>query len=268
MDAMHTLGFLVLGGLVGAFGTMIGAGGGFLLLPLLLLAYPHDPPSVLTAISLTVVCANASSGSLAYARMRRTDVRAGLVFAAAGVPGSVLGALASRWLDRRVFDPLLGAMLLVGAALIALRPRLDRARPTPAGAHTLTDAEGTVYRYRRRLLLGAVLSVFVGFVSSVLGIGGGILHVPLMVLALGFPVHVATATSHLVLAILALVGVLAHAADGSLAPGLGRALPLAAGVLAGAPLGAWASGRVRGTWILRALAVALALAGLRLLLMR
>ena len=73
MTATQSFGFLALGLLLGAFGTMIGVGGGFLLLPLLLFAYPHDPPSVLTAISLSVVCANATTGSIAYARMRRVD---------------------------------------------------------------------------------------------------------------------------------------------------------------------------------------------------
>jgi uncharacterized membrane protein YfcA len=130
------------------------------------------------------------------------------------------------------------------------------------------ESDGTVHRYRRRLLPGALVSIVVGFLSSLLGIGGGIVHVPLMAIALGFPIHVATATSHFVLAILTFVGVMTHLADGSLRAGLGRALPLAAGALLGAPLGARLSSRVHGTWILRALAAALALVGLRLLLVR
>lgn len=268
MSAPTTLGFLAIGIVIGAFGTMLGAGGGFMLLPLLVFAYPREPASVLTAISLSTVFANASAGSIAYARLRRIDVRAGLVFAAAGMPGAVLGAIATSRLDRRVFDPLLGVMLLVGSVVILLR-----ARPAPAHAaagrlHTLIETDGTVHRYRRRLLLGAGVSVVVGFVSSVLGIGGGIVHVPLMVFVLGFPVHIATATSHFVLALLALVGVLVHLADGSLAAGLDRALPLAAGVVVGAPFGAWASSRVRAEWILRGLAGALAAVALRLLLLR
>ena len=268
MSPPSSLGFLALGIVIGAFGTMIGAGGGFLLLPLLVFTYPRDPASVLTAISLTVVCANATAGSIAYARVRRIDLRAGLVFALAGMPGAVLGAFATARLDRRVFDPLLGAMLLVGAGAIALRPRASAAAPTLVAAHTLVEADGTVHRYRRRLLLGAALSVLVGYLSSLLGIGGGILHVPLMVMVLGFPVHVATATSHFVLAVLALVGVLVHLSDGSLAAGLGRALPLAAGVMVGAPFGARASSHVRGVWILRGLAAGLTLVGLRLLFTR
>jgi uncharacterized membrane protein YfcA len=265
MNPLHLFGFLALGIGVGAFGTMIGAGGGFLLLPLLVFAYPRDPANVLTAISLSVVCVNATSGSIAYARMRRIDVGAGLVFAAAGMPGAVLGALATTRLDRRVFDPLLGVMLLVGATAIIARRAPAEGRVTQGGQHTLVESDGTVHHYRRRLAAGAGLSVLVGFTSSLLGIGGGILHVPLMVFALGFPVHVATATSHFVLALLSLTGVLVHLSDGSLRAGLDRALPLAVGVLLGAPLGARASSRVQPILILRGLAVALALVGLRLL---
>ena len=132
----------------------------------------------------------------------------------------------------------------------------------------IVDSEGTVYRYRPRVAMGAAVSTVIGFVSSILGIGGGILHVPVMIYALSFPVHVATATSHFVLAILALTGVVTHAAGGSLGAGLGRVLPLAAGVLVGAPVGARLSTRVRGRWILRGLALGLAAVGLRLVIVR
>ena len=259
------VGFILLGVVVGAFGTLIGAGGGFLLLPLLLFLYPHDAPDILTGISLAVVFVNALSGSLAYARMRRIDFRAGLVFALAGLPGAVLGAFVTRWLDRRTFDPLLGATLILAAVVVFVRPPQRVAAPPPDRACTLVEADGTVHVYAPRTGLGALLSLGVGFVSSLLGIGGGIIHVPLMVYLLGFPIHVATATSHFVLAIVVLAGVVVHAATGTLWPALGRIVPLAVGVLMGAQAGAWISSRVQGRWILRSLAVALAFAGLRLL---
>jgi len=164
-----------------------------------------------------------------------------------------------------LFDPLLGGALLTGAAAILLRAQRTPVPDLSRDVHTLVEADGTVHRYRRRLLAGALLSSLVGFGSSLLGIGGGIVHVPLMVLVLGFPVHIATATSHFVLALLSLTGVIVHALDGSLVPGLDRTLPLAAGVLLGAPLGARVSSRVPAALILRGLAVALALVGLRLL---
>lgn len=266
MSPAHLIGYLVLGLLVGAFGTLIGAGGGFLLLPLLLFLYPHEPPAVLTAISLAVIFVNATSGSVAYARMRRIDFQAGLVFALAGIPGAVIGAIVTNRLDRRLFDPLLGAVLIVGAIILVVRPHRAPASKASLGVRTLVESSGTVHHYKPRIALGAGLSVLVGFLSSLLGIGGGILHVPVMVYLLGFPVHVATATSHFVLAILSLAGVLTHVANGSFRAGLDRALPLAAGAFLGAQAGASLSSRIQGPWILRGLAIALAAVGVRLLL--
>lgn len=81
-----------LGFAVGVFGTLVGAGGGFILTPVLLLLYPHSTPDLTTAISLVVVFFNASSGTVAYARQRRVDYRSGLLFAACTLPGAVLAA--------------------------------------------------------------------------------------------------------------------------------------------------------------------------------
>ncbi|HEX2387234.1 MAG TPA: TSUP family transporter, partial [Candidatus Binatia bacterium] len=81
------------GFVIGAYGTLIGAGGGFLLVPLLLLYYPQESADTITSISLAVVFFNALSGSTAYARARRIDYYSGLLFALAAVPGAVLGAL-------------------------------------------------------------------------------------------------------------------------------------------------------------------------------
>jgi uncharacterized membrane protein YfcA len=82
-----------LGFVLGVFGTLIGAGGGFVLVPLLLLLYPRENPDLITAVSLSVVFANALSGSLAYGAMKRIDYKSGTMFSLAAIPGAVLGAL-------------------------------------------------------------------------------------------------------------------------------------------------------------------------------
>jgi hypothetical protein len=82
---------------------------------------------------------------------------------------------------------------------------------------------------------------------------------------LNFPVHIATATSHFVLAIMALTGTLVHVAQGVFAHGLRRTAILAVGVLIGAQAGAWLSNRTGGKTIIRGLAVALAFVGIRLI---
>jgi uncharacterized membrane protein YfcA len=260
--------FVLLGFVAGGFGTLIGAGGGFVLLPLLVFLYPQDPPAVLTAISLSVVFANATSGTIAYARMGRVDVRAGLWFALAGLPGALLGAAVTQRLNHRVFDPMLGLVLLLGALAILIRSRSAGEASQTTGTRLLIERDGTRHSYTPRLALGATLSAGVGFLSSLLGIGGGVIHVPLMVAALGFPTHVATATSHFVLAGLSLAAVLVHARVGTLALGWSRALPLAVGAVMGAQVGARISSRVRGRWILWGLSAGLASVGIRLLLPR
>jgi uncharacterized membrane protein YfcA len=132
-------------------------------------------------------------------------------------------------------------------------------------SRSLVDASGVSYSFSYNRWLGIVLSVFVGYVSSVLGVGGGFIHVPILVHVLNFPVHIATATSHFILAVMALTGTLVHIAMGTFSHGVRRTIVLAIGVIVGAQLGAILSSRVHGNWIIRGLAMALALVGIRIL---
>jgi uncharacterized membrane protein YfcA len=116
--------------------------------------------------------------------------------------------------------------------------------------------------------LGLGISAAVGYISSLLGIGGGIIHVPALVQLLGFPVHVATATSHFILAIMTLVGTIVHYLNGSLAGGTTEILYLAPSVIIGAQLGAQLSTRINGRFIMQALALALFFVGIRLIFLR
>ena len=252
---------------VGAFGTLVGAGGGFILTPVLLLLYPHDSARTLTAISLAVVFFNALSGSVAYARQRRIDYRSGLVFGAATLPGAVGGALVVGYTPRTVFDVVMAVVLLLLSAWLVLgepgRTRVDRGG---GSERTLVDRSGRRFTYRVPVLLGGLYSLAVGFFSSFLGIGGGVIHVPVLVRVLGFPTHVATATSHFVLAQMAGVGSITHLITGSFAHGHGlrRTAVLSAGVVVGAQLGALTSLRLSGAVIERLLAVALLALAVRL----
>ncbi len=283
-SAQTALLLVLVGVAVGAFGTLVGAGGGFILTPVLLLLYPHDSPKLLTAISLLAVFFNAASGSVAYARQRRTDFRSGAVFGLATVPGAIAGALLVGRVSRGVFDPLMGATLAALAIWLvaggrraqsapaqggpAPSPRARRLSSAPATVHReLLDAAGNRFSYDVPLLRGALYSLGVGFFSSFLGIGGGVIHVPLLVRALGFPTHVATATSHLVLAIMAGTGTLTHVLAGTFVHGHGlrRGASLAVGVVVGAQLGARLSLRLDARVIQWLLAAALSALSLRLL---
>ncbi len=260
----------LLGLLVGAFGTLVGAGGGFILTPVLLLLYPNLTPAQITSISLLVVFFNALSGSVAYARLKRIDYRSGLRFAAAGIPGSILGALAVHLVPTRVFDAIMAIVLaILSITVIRLRPHAERGMPRGrTKARELIDAQGEVYRYHVPLGRGTLYSAGVGFLSSFLGIGGGVIHVPLMAGALGFPTHIATATSHFVLVWMSGTASLTHLIGGTLTTGHGlrRALALSVGVLPGAQLGARLSRRFTGPTIRKFLGIALLGLAVRLLI--
>jgi uncharacterized protein len=255
---------------VGLYGTLIGAGGGFVLMPILLLLYPKMKPEMLTAISLAVVFFNAASGSESYAIMKRIDYKSGLMFAAATIPGAVLGALNTAWVPRHLFDGIFAVILLGGATFIFVRPNLQRRghgaenQHHPEAHRHLVAMGGETYDYAFNPLMGIGISFVVGYASSFLGIGGGIIHVPALIYLMDFPVHVATATSHFILAIMALTGTLVHIWTGDLATGVNETLALAIGVMLGAPLGAQLSSRIQGTWIVRSLALALGVAGVRI----
>jgi uncharacterized membrane protein YfcA len=256
---------------IGAGGTLIGAGGGFILMPVLLLLYPNESPEIITSISLAVVFFNTLSGSVAYARTRRIDYKSALLFSAATIPGAILGALTTVFIPRRLFNGVFGIFLIVTSIFIFLRPGSDHGKKKSPPRHWLTrnlvEADGTPHTYSFNPVLGVGLSLFAGFLSSLLGIGGGIIHVPVLIHLLNFPVHIATATSHFVLAVMAFAGTCVHVLIGAFSHGIRRTVCLAIGVLIGAQLGAHLSRRVHGDWIIRGLAFALGFVGIRIFIM-
>lgn len=259
------------GFVIGAYGTLIGAGGGFVLVPFLLLVYPQEGPEIIASISLAIVFFNALSGSVAYGRMGRIDYRSGLLLSVATVPGAILGALTTASIPRRAFDAILGVLMITASAYLIFNPNRKQGTEARATHHSLSrslvEADGTVHTFSYNPILGVGVSFFVGYLSSLLGIGGGVIHVPVFVHLLNFPVHIATATSHFVLAIMALTGTIVHIATGVFTHGVRRTIALTVGVLIGAQLGAWLSNRVQEDWIIRGLAVALVLVGVRVLLL-
>ncbi len=249
------LGLIPTGILIGCFGTLIGAGGGFILTPLLLLLYPQENPDTLTCISLSVTLINALSGSIAYAKMKRIHYHYGLIFSAASIPGAIVGASCTYYISRKIFD-LLFAILLVGIALLLLRKGSD---------HPVSQEQSVIHLSKDQLFVGILISMVVGMVSSFMGIGGGIIHVPVLVNFLNFPVHIATATSHFILVMMTLIGTLVHIITGSFHHGIRRSIALSMGVLIGAQIGARFSLKVKGIMIIRVLSFALAAMGIRLL---
>ena len=271
---IQMLGFALFGLAVGTYGTLIGAGGGFIIVPVLLLVlgWPHQQA---VATSLMVVTANAASGSIAYGRQKRIDFRTGIRFALATLPGAIIGSYVVQALSGRIFNLIFGVLLVAISLYLMWRPERpgskgpELERPTgPKGwgwtVRHVVDSRGEAYDYGFSLPWGVLLSFVVGFMSSILGIGGGIIHVPALIALFDFPAHIATATSHFILAISAATGTTTQLVLGNvrLAPGIAMAV----GAIGGAQIGGALSHRIKGRWIVRGLAAALTLVGVRLIL--
>lgn len=234
---------------VGFAGTLLGLGGGFILVPILLYFYRLDA-GVAVGTSHAVIVLNAMSGAIAYDRQRKIDYDLALWLGAAAVPASALAA----WkLVPRSANPwfLLGfaAMLAFGAAYITQRARLAEHEPSAAPT-------------RGRLGAAVAVALSCGLVASTLGIGGGVFYVPVLAVLLGRPFHRATATSQFILLQSSLVAAAVLVWHGQC--DLRFALWLGIGVIGGAQAGAFVAPKLKAPVLTRAFAAAVLLVAAKL----
>jgi uncharacterized membrane protein YfcA len=251
----------VLGTAIAGYGTLIGAGGGFLLVPALLFLFPTTEPAVLTSLSLSIVALNALSGSIAYARAKRIDLRVAGVLSIAAVPGTMVGARLTTYVPRHLFEAAFGAILLALAAFLVWKPL----SPAVAEQRELGTAVPPAPA-PGRLDIGVVLSALVGVVAGLLGIGGSPLQVIVLTHVMHLPVHIAMPTSQFMVLLGALGGVAVHVVSGDFHVGWVPFVLLGSGAIFGAQIGAALSLRMSGTWLIRLLAGALLIVGVRLLI--
>ncbi|HYK52489.1 MAG TPA: sulfite exporter TauE/SafE family protein [Candidatus Eremiobacteraceae bacterium] len=271
MHWYEAVGLIALGFFAGGYGSMVGLGGGFILMPAFLLL--HYDSKVAAGTSIFVVLLNAASGSVQYLRQRRVDIRSAIVFAIAGVPGAWLGAAIDQVIPQRVFLFVFAALLAWAAVRLLTTSKLSHAElsaeahrddePRPGlvddesrGIITrdFQDRQGVRHTYSFNLAEGVIISIGAGFIASALGIGGGIVQVPAMIYLFAFPPHVAIATSTLVIALTALFGTASHALYGDVA--WMPALLVGVGAVIGAQIGARLAKRVPDKPLLQLLALA------------
>lgn len=215
---------LLVGFIVGLFGTLVGAGGGFLMLPFLLTAM-HFAPAEAAGTTQLFVLANAVSGAIPYYLQGRVHMRIALVFSAFAIPGSIVGASFSAHVPGRLFEQLF-AVLLVGIAARTIY--LQFFTPLAAAVADLMDHEPDM-----RVL--GVLATAIGTLAGLFGIGGGPVQVPVLLNVFRLPVHAATATSVFILAITGVFATGVHAAYGHVL--IGPAIAASIGGVIGAQVG-------------------------------
>lgn len=249
---MEVAGFLALGILVGLLGALLGIGGGMVIVPLLVFVW-HYEPQLAIGTSVLVVLMNAVSGTWGYIRQKKVCVDAALKFAVATVPGAFLGSYAAEYLQGRLFYLVFGAFFVLAAINMYRKANKEAAGKTAGEVPE-------VYNWQ----LGVLCSVGVGFLASILGIGGGIVHVPFMVYVLNFPVHVAIATSTCILAVSSLAGLVSHAMLGHIVWTSG--LAIGAGAFVGAQGGVVLAQRLQSGILMKLASVLVLITGIKFLM--
>jgi uncharacterized protein len=251
--------------LIGVVGTLIGAGGGFIHVPVLIIFYGFSPQHAI-GTSMAVVMLNAISGTFYYIAQKRIDYEIAIKFAVAASPGVFIGALLSQLFNISSFSIIFSVLLFIlsyylfsGKEFSVVR---TKATTTPQTRH-LKDASGAEYSYAPDMSVGLSASTLVGIFSGLFGIGGGIIHVPLMYSALGIPVHIATATSHCILAITSFLGSAVFVGLGYV--DLDYAVVLGIGTIIGASYGARLSLKTHPYIIKKVIAICLFFLAVRLL---
>lgn len=219
------------GAATGLVGSMLGLGGGVLLVPLLTLAL-GVPIRTAIAASLMSVIASASAAATVNLRKGLVNMRLGLVLEVATSVGGVAGGLAAQTLSERqlyaAFALLMAAMGVLMAARSKRRNLIADLSVDPGLLGGRIEEAGTAYVYRaRRLPLGLSASVGAGAISGLLGVGGGIVKVPVLNTFCGIPIRVAAATSTFMIGVTAAASAILYYAHGDMA------LPLTAAVALG-----------------------------------
>ncbi|MBN1503990.1 MAG: sulfite exporter TauE/SafE family protein [Candidatus Eisenbacteria bacterium] len=252
-----------------AYATIIGLGGGFLVVPFLVLLCGFSPQQAV-ATSLLVIFANAASGNVSFHRQKRIDLATGWRFGLASVPGSLIGVWISREFTSAAFERVFGLLLAAVAVFLLVKPvrKLSPHEAHPGArvglAHRrIQDASGNVYEYSFNMRLGLAVSFLAGIISSLFGVGGGIVYVPALVYLFNFPPHLATATSFFVLLISAVAGAVFHGMYQHTVYSVG--IYIGVGAAVGAQVGAALSTRIKGHLLIRLFAVAVLFVALRLL---
>ena len=256
----------------GAYGVLVGAGGGFIISPVLLTLSDSEPETIAGTV-LTAIAVNSILVAWTYRSMKVVDYRSGLLFAAAAIPGAVIGAFVVGEVAPDIFRTLFGVLLVLLAVQLAVRPRVPEDVQTSRPRHLISSTvrrrnirteSGEEYSYEFNEALATSFNVILGFISSFFGIGGGFLRTPILAIAFGFPVRIAAATSVFALAIYGTAGALTHAVLGHIDvfPTL---VFVTAGLVVGGQIGARVSGRIRGAWALRMLMVVVLCLGIRLI---
>lgn len=260
---------LVLGGtglVAGILGSLLGVGGGFFIVPILTLVLCL-PIKVAIGSSLVTIVATSCTAASIYTGNRLTNIRLGLLLKTATIPGAIIGGLAAAIIAPSILTILFGLILLYTAYTMIMGQYIQHENVTSQSYSSISDNTanslstslidsyhdqnlGRMVTYKvNHLPQGLGTSFFAGLVSSLLGVGGGIVNVPVLNLIMRVPIKAAIATSSFIIAITATVGAILYHYHGYIYPFI--VAPLITGAVIGARLGAELTQKARGVLLRR-----------------
>lgn len=276
MDAM--IGLYILTGLAAGFiGAMVGLGGGIIVVPALTLLFGLDMKAAISASLISLIATSVMS-VMVYAQKEMIHYRLGFILSFATVLGSFAGSYLAVILSATVLMVIF-ATLQSAAAFHLLKKTIVPGRSveiisadtTEEGRSSFFKLTGSVFLEKEkrwqlyrivRLRVGFIFSFFAGLFSGMLGVGGGILQVPVMHLICRVPLKNATATSAFMIGFTGLAGALIFFAFGKIQPILTASLIL--GILGGAYFGAQTAARIQTKYIAFLLIALLLISAVRL----
>ena len=236
--------------IVGILGSLLGVGGGILIVPILTL-FLDVPVKNAVGTSLVCVVVTSSASQLVYVARGLTNSRLGMTLEVATTLGALVGGVTAILVSGRAIFGVFAAVLVY--VLISMERKPAEPLPAPpgsvlAGSFPDPDSGRTIAYGVDHLPAGLALSFVAGNVSGLLGVGGGAIKVPVMALLMRVPLRAAIATSNLMIGVTAATGALLFFGRGLIEPRY--AVPTAIGIVIGAQLGPRLSSRV-STGVLR-----------------
>ncbi|HEY3382850.1 MAG TPA: sulfite exporter TauE/SafE family protein [Vicinamibacterales bacterium] len=241
------------GGGAGVLGALLGLGGGVFLVPFLVLVL-HLPMRLAVGISLTTVIATSSVVTSGRLGRSLVNLRLGMLLEVATTAGGLAGGITAASLSTPTLERLFGIVAMLSA--VAMLTRLERrnvildpaADPGRLGGRYYEAESGAVVSYQvRRVPLAMVVSFVAGSVSSLLGLGGGILKVPALNIWCGVPMRAAAATSAFMIGVTATAGAVIYYGRGEVVAWMAAATVL--GVMVGSRAGFAVGARARAKWL-------------------
>jgi uncharacterized membrane protein YfcA len=250
LDPIITILILIAVGLgAGTLGSMIGVGGGIIMVPAL--TFLGLSPAQTSSTSLIAVTSTSVSSTVEYSRQKRIDYWLGLKMSAFAIPGAVLGAILVDQLSVESFKLYFGILLTFAGTYVLYKNSILK--------------ESAPERRSKSLEAAVFVATFgAGVIASLFGVGGGIIFVPLMLLVLGLTMQRAVPTSQLTLMMTSIAGVFTHGLLGH--PDYLQAAALSAGAFAGAQIGARISRLAKEVLLQRLLGLALIVVAIELII--